>query len=178
MNVTKTPKVLWRQARSDDFDAAYIILRSAARRMVQQGRHQWDDSYPQKEDVQNDISLAQAYVLESDEKVVAYGVVSFDGEPAYDALYGGEWLSRGKYAVVHRMAVDIDERQSGLGTCFFEKVVEMCKERGVSSIKVDTNYDNVEMLALLMRLDFLLCGKVYYDRAGERIERLAFEKVL
>ena len=103
MNVTKTPKVLWRQARSDDFDAAYAILRSAARRMVQQGRHQWDDSYPQKEDVQNDISLAQAYVLESDEKVVAYGVVSFDGEPAYDALYGGEWLSRGKYAVVHRM---------------------------------------------------------------------------
>ena len=58
MNVTKTLKVLWRQARSDDFDAAYIILRSAARRMVQQGRHQWDDSYPQKEDVQNDISLA------------------------------------------------------------------------------------------------------------------------
>lgn len=39
MNVTKTPKVLWRQARSDDFDAAYAILRSAARRMVQQGRH-------------------------------------------------------------------------------------------------------------------------------------------
>jgi hypothetical protein len=92
MNATKTPKVLWRQARSDDFDAAYTILRCAARRMVQQGRHQWDDSYPQKEDVQNDILLAQAYVLESDEKVVAYGVVSFDGEPAYDALHGGEWL--------------------------------------------------------------------------------------
>jgi hypothetical protein len=54
----------------------------------------------------------------------------------------------------------------------------MCKERNVSSIKVDTNYDNVEMLALLLRLDFLLCGKVYYDRAGEHIERLAFEKVL
>ena len=178
MNVTKTPNVLWRQARSDDFDAAYTILRSAARRMVQQGRHQWDDSYPQKEDVQNDILLAQAYVLESDEKVVAYGVVSFDGEPAYGALCDGKWLTHGSYAVVHRIAVDIDERRSGLGTCFFEKVVEMCKERNVSSIKVDTNYDNVEMLALLLRLDFLLCGKVYYDRAGERIERLAFEKVL
>lgn len=178
MNTIKTRNVLWRQARSDDFDAVYAILRSAARRMVQLGRHQWDDSYPQKEDVQNDISLAQAYVLEADEKVVVYGVVSFEGEPAYDALCGGEWLTCGNYAVVHRLAVDIDERRNGWGIRFFEKVVEMCKERGVSSIKVDTNYDNVEMLALLMRLNFIMCGKVYYDRDGERIERLAFEKVL
>lgn len=178
MNACEIQNISWRKARIDDFDAAYAILRSAARRMVQLGRHQWDENYPQKDDVLNDISLAQAYVLELDKRVVAYGVVSFDREPAYDVLCGGKWLTSGAYAVVHRMAVDLEERGRGFGVRFFENVIGMCEERGISAIKVDTNYDNVEMLSLLSRLNFVQCGNVYYNRMDGRIERLAFEKVL
>ena len=170
--------VLCRKAGMADYEAAYAILREAAKRMVQLGRNQWDENYPQKDDVLNDISCGDAYVLEMCGKVVAYGVVSFDGEPAYNVLCEGKWLSAGPYAVVHRMAVALSVRQHGLGVRFFETVEEMCRRNKVNSIKVDTNYDNVEMLGLLSGLGYVMCGKVYYDRDGGRIERLAFEKIL
>lgn len=178
MDTEKEMHILCRKASSADFDEAYKILRDAAKRMIQLGRRQWDENYPQKTDLMNDLAVGDAYVLECSGKVVAYAVVSFAGEPAYDALTDGLWLTNGSYAVVHRMAVSLQERRTGLAALFFKYVEEMCVQRGVCSIKVDTNYDNVEMLGLLERLGFVKCGTVFYDREGGRIERLAFEKVL
>ena len=39
------------------------------------------------------------------EEILAYGAVIFTGEPAYNDLTGGEWLTHGEYAVVHRLCV-------------------------------------------------------------------------
>lgn len=168
---------LFRLASMPDFTVGYHILHESALHMVALGRHQWDAQYPQEEDVRHDIACHHAYVVEVDGKVVAYGAVSFEGEPSYEHLQG-TWLTGGKYAVVHRCAVALSERGKGLSTFFFRQVEDLCKDHQCGSIRIDTNYDNVEMLGLLNALGYQRCGICHYHRNGSTIERIAFEKVL
>src|SRR3712207_8173208 len=45
-------------------------------------------------------------------------------------------------------------------------------QRGVNSIKIDTNYDNVQMLSMMKSMGYTACGEVDY---GDKGMRLAFE---
>ena len=97
-----------------------------------------------------------------------------NGEPAYEQCTA-EWLTKGDYMVIHRLAVSPNARGKGLAKQFFQGVEAMCRQQDIHSIKVDTNHDNREMRGLLQRLGFVECGKIDY---GPRGMRLAFERVL
>lgn len=171
-------QTFFRSVRPSDFDTVFRILREAAQTMVAKGRQQWDENYPAKTDLQADFDSGVGYVIEEDAEIVAYAAISFRGEPAYDALEGS-WLSASPYAVVHRVAVLHSALGRGLARRIFSEAERLCRERGVQNIRIDTNYDNAEMLSLVRHLGFIYCGKVYYQRGTtEKTERLAFEKIL
>lgn len=164
-------KLSFRRAEYCDVPAIGAILKEAVKRMLAEGKRQWDDSYPNETHVSADIDRGAGYVIECDGAPIAYGAVVFDGEPAYDAL-DGAWLSDGPYVVVHRLAVSQEMQGKGLGRLFMDCVTEYARSEGVSSFKVDTNFDNFAMLHLLDSLEFTYCGEVQYSRGS----RKAFEK--
>lgn len=164
----------FRQANLQDFDACWRLIDVARWKMMADGRHQWTAEYPSRELIIADIKSGEAYVLTDEDGVKTYGVVAQNGEPAYEQ-YTAEWLSRGDYMVIHRLAVSPDARGKGLAKQFFQGVEAMCRQQNIHSIKVDTNHDNREMRGLLQRLGFVECGKIDY---GPRGMRLAFERVL
>lgn len=141
--------------------------------MLAEGKQQWDYTYPNAVHVRADIDLGIAYVLQDGHDIVAYGAVTFDGEPVYDRL-DGRWISSGPYVVLHRLAVAQSAQGRGVGAAFLRCVVELALSRGVHSFKVDTNFDNFSMLRLLEKEGFAYCGDVRYDRGP----RLAFEKII
>jgi len=47
-------------------------------------------------------------------------------------------------------------------------------EKKVFSIKVDTNFDNIPMLKILDRLNYMYCGEIFFSGAP----RKAYEKVI
>ena len=167
----------YRVAREDDFPAVWMLLHGSALIMVERGRRQWDEHYPTKTSIENDIVLCQGYVLVLDGEVVAYQAVSLTGEPAYDQLKG-KWLSQGGYATVHRMAVSPSRRGRGLSKLLMSYAEQTTLAAGFNSLRIDTNYDNVEMLSLIGRCGFTECGTVQYEHNGVMVERIAFEKIL
>lgn len=169
----ESERVAFRKALESDILPATIILRQAAARMLAEGKKQWDNSYPDEIHVRADVDRGVGYVLESDGKVLAYGAVIFDGEPAYDCI-DGKWLSDGEYVVVHRLAVLQTSQRGGLAKRFFKSVERLALSNGVKSFRVDTNYDNIRMLNLLNSTGFTYCGEVKYEKGA----RKAFEKIL
>lgn len=165
---------MMRRATEQDFDAVWRILRQAASWMMAMGRDQWDDKYPAAESVHDDIARGDGWVIEHDNQTVAYCAIAFGGEPSYDAL-DGQWISVGPYAVVHRMAVDLQYRGQGMAHRFFAHAEQLARQRGCASVRVDTNHDNAEMLALIDRRGYRPTGKCYYLHGGRHVERLAFE---
>lgn len=164
-------KMQFRKAAECDLPSIVAILRAAADRMLSEGKCQWTKTYPAPEDVSRDIMAGNAYVLEDDGKILAYGALVFSGEPAYDSL-AGHWLTDGKYIVVHRLAVSQNLENRGLGSRFMAECAAMALARGIKAFRIDTNFDNERMLAMLRKNDFVYCGEVSYPQG----KRMAFEK--
>ena len=164
----------FRAATDSDVDAIMQIIDDARRQMLDEGKHQWDESYPLQAHIEADIRQQHACVLCSEGRVVAYAAVIFGEEPAYRHIVNGEWQSSLPYVVVHRLAVSHADRRCGLGRCFMQQVERLTLRHGLHSFRVDTNYDNDAMLHLLRSLGFRYCGEIVYDRG----RRMAFEKLL
>lgn len=154
------------------------IIGQARERMHRSGNRQWIDGYPSEADIERDIERGWGFVLcASDDTVVAYGAVVFDGEPTYEVIEQGRgWLTEGDdYVVVHRLAVGDEWTRRGLAVEFLGATERLARERGVGSFRIDTKFSNAPMLGLLAREGFTHCGTITL-LSGDT--RLAFEKRL
>lgn len=166
--------MIFRKACENDLDAICVIISEAVDHMLAEGRQQWTRAYPARSHIDDDIACGRGYVLDDGGVIVAYGAVAFTGEPAYDRL-DGSWLSGDvPYVVLHRLAVARNMRGRGLSAVFMCRVGDMARDKGVTSFRVDTNFDNVQMLRLMDRLGFVYCGDVLYESGSRR----AYEKIL
>ena len=149
------------------------ILQQAIEQRKQEGSNQWQDGYPNKQTVYDDISKGYAYVLADDKMILAYAAIIFGIDPTYNDIKGC-WLTSGDYVVIHRVAILNTMKRKGVATQLFKMIEDLCVEQKIYSIKVDTNFDNVPMLKILDKLNYSYCGEVLFKGAPRR----AYEKVL
>lgn len=163
-----------RNATTADLDKIWTIISFAIECRKNEGSNQWQDGYPNTTTITQDIDLKQAFVVEQNGEILAYFALIFDTEPAYEALVKGSWQSNEKYAVVHRVAVGKSTKGKGLGKWILQQIENLCFEKNYFYIRIDTNFDNRQMLRILENLNYKYCGKVYFRNS----ERLAFDKIL
>ena len=163
-----------RHAVAEEQDTIWTILQQAIQKRKEEASEQWQDGYPNPEVIANDIEKNYAYVcVDEDDVILGYVALIFDIEPAYDNIEG-HWLTERPYAGIHRLAVNQEPYVKGIATWMMKAVEPICKELGYYSIKVDTNFDNIGMLRVFEKLDYVYCGEVYFRGAA----RKAFEKRL
>ena len=143
-----------------DLEPIMELVADAQNWFRRQGIDQWQDGYPTPEIVLNDISNGNNYIVEYNGNIVATFVVSFDGEPTYAVVKGKGWLNDNPYAVVHRIAVADEYRRKGIAVEILHYVEELCRERAISDIRIDTHRDNVAMRSLVKILDYTHCGRI------------------
>lgn len=80
-------------AEHKDAPAIWQILKDEIEVMRQDGRDQWQCGYPNPEVVDTDIELRQGRTLLNDGKIVGYCALVNTGEPNYDHIWDGEWLT-------------------------------------------------------------------------------------
>lgn len=163
----------FRKAHPKEIDEIWEILQFAIQSRKNDGSQQWQDGYPNRDSIVQDLDNDCAYVLADDKGVLAYGAVIFDVEPAYNNIEG-KWLSDGDYVVVHRVAAAERSKGMGIATRFFNEVEKLSKSKNIHSIKVDTNFDNLAMLRIMEKLGYQYCGEVYFRGSA----RKAFEKLI
>lgn len=165
----------FRKASEKDINNIMNIIKQAQAYFKEQGINQWQNNYPNVETIRIDISNENSYVLLKDNNIVAIAAVSFDGEKTYDTIYDGKWISNNEYAVIHRIAVDNTYKGLGLSSQIIKHVEQLCLNKGVHSIKIDTHEENIAMQKLLKKNNFQYCGIIYLE---DRSKRIAFEKTL
>lgn len=165
----------FKKATYVDIDNIMPIIKDGQEYLREQGVTQWQNNYPNEEIIRNDIEKEYSYLIEMDSEVVATVAISFDGESTYDEISQGDWLSDKDYAVIHRMAIQKDSRGSGISSFLMKSIENLCKEKNIKSIKVDTHRENIPMQSYLKKNDFKYCGLIYLLNGDER---LAFEKIL
>ncbi|MBK1813589.1 GNAT family N-acetyltransferase [Clostridium sp. YIM B02505] len=165
----------FRRTVEADISSIMNIIKQAQTYFKENGIDQWQNGYPNEEVIKNDIENEHSHVLLKDNNVVGTAAISFDGEKTYDNIHEGQWLSNDAFAVIHRIAVDNEYKGLGLSAIIIKAVEELCINKGVHSIKVDTHEENLSMQRLLKKNGFQYCGIIYLE---DKNKRVAFEKVI
>ncbi|MDR3061978.1 MAG: GNAT family N-acetyltransferase [Dysgonamonadaceae bacterium] len=165
-------EIVFRKATAADSGRIWQIILQAKEQMRLRGSRQWQDGYPDLDNIMHDIESGCGYVLYSDHDVIAYGAIIFDGEPAYNSI-DGAWLTDLPYVVVHRLAVAEEVKRQGIAALFMRKVEELSFHNGIYSFRVDTNFDNSYMQKILLKMNFTYCGEIMYESG----KRMAYEKI-
>ena len=165
----------FRKATKKDLDRVMQIIFDARTRIGKLGIDQWQYGYPTRDIVKEDIALERYYVGEDNENILVVFAMIDDGEPTYDVIYDGTWLTADddKYMAVHRIAVAGDSLGRGVASAALAFVAAQGISRGFVGIRIDTHEGNVPMRGMLEKNGFVHCGTIYLTD-GEK--RVAYEK--
>lgn len=168
-----------RYSCKDDIDAMTSIFDEARGTIGKLGIDQWQDGYPRLSDINKDLDLRSSRVIVDDfGNVIGTFSLFFDGEPTYDRIFDGHWLSGDEnilYLTIHRVAILVSHRGKGYAREMLEYSEEEARRAGLSSLRIDTHRGNVVMRRMLEKNGFHYCGIIYLDTGAERV---AYEKVL
>lgn len=171
MNSTK--ETFFRKANEDELEVIWQIVQQSIERRRLDGSQQWQNGYPNRNSIKDDLSNGNGYVVLVEGEVAVYGALLVNNEPAYDDIEG-KWLTTGDFVVVHRVAIAEKFAGQGLAKKTFDYIEDFTRSKHISSVKVDTNFDNTAMLHILRKKGFTYCGEVFVSGG----KRKAFEKVL
>lgn len=163
-----------RAARLSDLPAIMEIIGEAKQNLKEQGVNQWQRNYPNISVIERDIVSGSCYVAEEEGQVAASFAVSFDGDADYDKIYNGSWRQKGRFAVVHRVAVGAAWRGRGLASAALHHAEKLSLARNIGYLKIDTHRDNLPMRRVLGKNDFALCGQIDIADGSSRI---VFDKI-
>lgn len=177
-----------RRTRPTDIDTIMSIIAQARASLAALGIDQWQGGYPHRGIIEADLSRGESYaVVENDENspIIATVMVSFRGEPDYDVIDHGAWLTDGTsdcpcYGTIHRVAVDAACTGRGVASFLLAQAEEVARAGGRQSVRIDTHPGNEPMHRLLAKCGFTRCGTIYiaHVEEGSIPERIAYEKLL
>ncbi len=168
-----------RKTNQQDIPAVMNIIHDAQTSMKLLGISQWQNGYPNETSFVKDIAEGISYVYEEDGEIVATAAIFCAPEPDYAVIYDGEWKTTGEYGVIHRVAVKKEAKRAGYAAKMIEYAVELTKEVGYGSLRMDTHEGNVPMRTFLKKQGFEECGIIYLSNEGSGDnKRVAYEKVL
>ncbi|MFT6066098.1 MAG: ribosomal protein S18 acetylase RimI-like enzyme [Paraglaciecola sp.] len=166
-----------RRSTSDDIPNIISIIDDAKEYLASQKIDQWQNGYPNSEQIEEDIKNGESYVVLNEEnRVMATSMFTTNSEPTYKVI-DGNWIINEtiKYGVIHRMAIKKEFRKLGLATILFDEFHQQLKNQNIQSLKIDTHEENIGMQSLIKKLGYRYCGIIYTDYGAKR---LAFEKLV
>lgn len=165
------------KATSQNLDAIMQILTHAQYYLASLNIDQWQNGYPNKAIINNDINNQETYIIINNQnQIMATAMFTIQPEPTY-ANIEGQWLTSQNqvYGVIHRMAVHNDFRSNGTAKFIFQTCEDILKQSKINSMRIDTHQDNKAMQQLLNKMDYIHCGTIYLNDGNKR---LAYEKII
>ncbi|MDR1568414.1 MAG: GNAT family N-acetyltransferase [Streptococcaceae bacterium] len=159
----------------NDWQEVFTILTTAVAFLAEQGINQWQNNYPNQATVFQDIQKQVSYQLVDENKILAVAVLNTEAEANYRKIESGTWQNNGKYATIHRFAVNQAYQGRGIGKSMFQALIQQAQQLGFNDLRVDTHPDNLVMQQLILKNGFTYRGIVYMS---DNSQRLAYQRLL
>jgi ribosomal protein S18 acetylase RimI-like enzyme len=159
-------------AKMEDLNIIDEIYKSATENMIKNNIFQWDEIYPNKNILENDILKNQMYKIILDNDIVSVFVLNKE----YDKEYSnGNWeYNGGEFMVLHRLCVNNKCQNKGFGTKTMLCIEKYLKNSGIKSIRLDTFSKNPIALKLYNKLEYKKTGIANWRKGVFYL----FEKIL
>lgn len=161
------------QANHSDVSDVMRVIRECTEAMRLARIFQWDDMYPNEEQIEEDSKDGSLYVARKG--IVCLGAVSFN-EKQEDIYQQVEWRGNDPVLVVHRLSVDPVFQGQGIAKQLMVFGEKIALEQGYASIRLDAYSGNPKAVGLYERLGYQKVGSVTFPRRD--LPFYCFEKIL
>ena len=142
------------KANINDLEEIYSLYQNAIITMEKDNIHQWDEIYPDKDILKEDITKNQMYIGKTDNKIAVCFVLSEECDEEYK---NGFWkYPDSRFNVIHRLCVNPLFQNQGIAAKTLEYIENLSKSEGYDSIRLDCFTQNPY-------------SKKLYDKAGYSI---------
>ena len=154
------------KATIDQLDEVFSVFTNAIINMEKQGIHQWDEIYPDKQVISEDIEKETMYIGKQGNKIAVCFVLCEDCDEAYK---NGKWqYPDSKFNVLHRICVDPAFQNKGIAAETIKYIESLCKSQGYDSIRLDCFTENPYSRKLYDKAGYSIVG--YADWRKGRFE--------
>lgn len=144
-----------------DLSQTLEVLEEVKQYMFSQGIDQWDESYPNKDIISNDIQKKQAYIYTENEQILAYMVLNEEYDIEYDDL---NWNTPTPFIVIHRLFVKPTAQGKGISSQMIQYAEEYAKTNMYACIRFDAYSLNNTANAVYLKKGYTLVGTVQFRK--------------
>jgi GNAT superfamily N-acetyltransferase len=148
------------------------LVSSVVARMRSQGIDQWDELYPNRDVLADDLGSGAGFGVFLDRTLVGYMCLNGTQSPEYASVAWG--TSEGPVLVIHRLCTRPQNQGQGLGQALVEFAQDRAQELGVRTIRLDAFTQNPWALRLYERNGYQRRGSVRFRKG----EFFVYEKLL
>lgn len=162
-----------RKAISEDLLQAVQVLEEVKAHMLNEGIDQWDQEYPNKMVMAEDIEKEEGFVYEEEGDVLAYMSLNEWCDEEYNDL---SWKTPEPFIVIHRLFVKPSAQGKGISSKMIRFAEQYALEYQYQSIRFDAFSLNDTANAVYLKKGYELVGTVRfrkgifncYEKATER----------
>ncbi len=163
-----------RTGRIEDLQEIMALIARCVSVMQAGGSDQWDDQYPNREVIGEDLQRGTLFAAEGEGRILGIVVLDESQAEQYQTI---NWRQvEGPHLMMHRLAVDPEAHGQGIARKLVAFSEEYGTREGYRSLRLDTYAKNTAALKLYQGLGYDLRGEVNFP--GRVASFPVFEKVL
>ena len=141
-----------RKAKHTELDQIMEVYKSCIKGMINLGIDQWDENYPNKKIIQNDLLEQNFYVAIIEDEIIAGIKIDQVQDPTYLNV---NWEDNSNnFIVVHRLCSKTKVWQKGIGKKMMEYAEKIAKELDCTSIRLDTYVNNPNAMKFYQHIGY------------------------
>ena len=145
-----------------DLEEIMSVIHNAVKEMDRLHINQWDEKYPDKEIIEEDITNKELYLGKIGGKIACLYVLNKESDEDY---LKGEWqYPNSEYRVLHRLCVNPEFQNIGVGSLTLEHIEESVKKEKVEAIRLDVFCQNPFALKMYHKAGYKKTGEVHFRK--------------
>lgn len=154
--------MLIKKASKQDLDQLLTVVKSCGKNLIDQGIFQWNEEYPKREDLLEDIELQELWKLEDKDSIIGLIVLTENEDTEYHNV---KWLTKNhKNLYIHRLAVHPKFQGKGYAQKLMAFAEKYARENGYSSIRLDTFSENKRNLKFYEQRNYVKLESIYFPK--------------
>ncbi|MDF2675880.1 MAG: sortase-like acyltransferase [Bacillota bacterium] len=149
-----------RKAELEDLNIIIEIYKNAIKYLNENKIYQWDEIYPNKAILEEDILKKEMYIGIVNNAIVSVVVINSEYDEHYDNF---NWECD-NFAVIHRLCVNPVNQNQKIGKNTMILIEELLKEKGIKSIRLDAFSLNPYSLRMYDNLGYKKVGETNWRK--------------
>ncbi|MEN8139125.1 MAG: GNAT family N-acetyltransferase [Bacteroidota bacterium] len=152
-------------AEKNDIEEIHSLTKACASNMISNGIYQWNEKYPPKNKLSEDISRGELFCIKDESKIYGIIVITEIEDEEYENI---KWLSpQGTSIYIHRLAVHPDYQRKGYAKELMDFAEGFAHSMGYTSVRLDTFSKNPRNNKFYQNRGYKKLDDIYFPKQSE-----------